>query len=124
MFDHDDGLEIVASCRVGGGVSIRRWIPDGTKSTPVEMTNKYNHDRWQNHNRGGMDMKLSARNVLKGKVKNVNVGPVNAEVIIELGSGVQVVAIITKTSADSLALAAGKDVYAVFKASAVIVAID
>ena len=69
-------------------------------------------------------MKLSARNVLKGKVKSVNVGPVNAEVIIELAGGAQIVAIVTKTSADNLGLAAGKEAYAVIKASAVIVAVD
>jgi molybdopterin-binding protein len=69
-------------------------------------------------------MKLSARNVLKGKVKSVNVGPVNAEVIIELAGGAQVVAMITKTSADTLGLKAGKDAYAVIKASAVMVAVD
>jgi molybdopterin-binding protein len=69
-------------------------------------------------------MKLSARNVLKGKVKSVNVGPVNAEVVIEMAGGVQIVAIITKTSADGLGLKAGKDAYAVIKASAVMVAVD
>ncbi|HUH66918.1 MAG TPA: molybdopterin-binding protein [Syntrophales bacterium] len=69
-------------------------------------------------------MKLSARNMLKGKVKSLNIGPVNAEVIIEVPGGAQIVAMITKTSADALGLAAGKDAYAIFKASAVLVAVD
>ncbi len=69
-------------------------------------------------------MKLSARNVLKGKVKTVTTGVVNDEVVIEVAGGAQVVAIITKTSAENLGLAPGKDVYAVIKASNVIVAID
>ena len=69
-------------------------------------------------------MKLSARNVLKGKVKAVTTGVVNDEVVIEVAGGAQVVAIITKTSAENLGLAPGKDVYAVIKASNVIVAID
>lgn len=69
-------------------------------------------------------MKLSARNVLKGKVKSVTPGAVNTEVVIEIPGGAQVVSIITKTSADSLGLAAGKDVYAVIKASNVIIATD
>ncbi len=69
-------------------------------------------------------MKLSARNVLKGKVKNVVMGPVNAEITIEIPGGAEIVAIVTKTSAESLKLAAGKEAYAVIKASQVIVAVD
>ncbi len=69
-------------------------------------------------------MKLSARNVLKGKVVKVTAGAVNSEVIIELPGGQQVVSIITKSSAESLGLAKGKDAYAVIKASSVMVAVD
>jgi molybdopterin-binding protein len=69
-------------------------------------------------------MKLSARNVLKGKVKKVIVGAVNSEVILELSKGVEVVSIITKESAENLKLAEGKDAYAVIKASNVMIAID
>lgn len=69
-------------------------------------------------------MKLSARNVLKGKVKKIIPGAVNTEVIIEIASGVEVVSVITKESAESLGLKEGKEVYAVIKASSVMVAID
>ncbi len=69
-------------------------------------------------------MKLSARNVLKGKVKSVNPGAVNSEVVIELAGGAEVVAVITKASAESLGLAEGKDCYAVIKATNVMVAVD
>ena len=69
-------------------------------------------------------MKLSARNVLKGRVKKVVHGAVNSEVVVELPGGVEVVSIITKTSAESLGLAAGKEVYAVIKASNVMLATD
>jgi len=69
-------------------------------------------------------MKLSARNVLKGTVKKVTLGAVNAEVVIELPGGVQVVSIITNESAKSLGLEAGKPAYAVIKASNVMVATD
>ena len=44
-------------------------------------------------------MKLSARNVLKGKVKQVKAGAVNTEVIVELPGGAEIVSIITKESA-------------------------
>ncbi len=69
-------------------------------------------------------MKLSARNVLKGKVKQVNPGAVNTEVILELTGGAEIVSIITKESAQKLGLAKGKEAYAVIKASNVMIAID
>jgi len=69
-------------------------------------------------------MKLSARNVLKGKVVQIKPGAVNTEVIIELPSGAQIVSIITKESAENLKLRVGKPAYAVIKASNVMVAID
>ncbi len=69
-------------------------------------------------------MKLSARNMLKGKVVQVKPGMVNSEVILELPGGAQVVAIITKESAENLGLAPGKTAYAVIKASSVMIAVD
>jgi len=69
-------------------------------------------------------MKLSARNVLKGKVLKVVRGAVNSEVIIELSGGAQVVSIITNASVDTLGLKEGKDAYAVIKASNVMIAVD
>jgi len=69
-------------------------------------------------------MRLSARNVLKGKIKQVKAGAVNTEVVVELAPGVEVVSIITKESADNLQLAPGKNAYAVVKASNVMIAID
>lgn len=69
-------------------------------------------------------MKLSARNVLKGRVVAITPGAVNVEVVIEIAPGVQVVSIITKSSAESLGLAVGKQAYAVVKASSVMVAVE
>jgi molybdopterin-binding protein len=69
-------------------------------------------------------MKISARNVLGGKVKAVKHGSVNSEITIGLPGGIEVVSIITKKSAQNMRLAKGKEVYAVVKASNVMVAID
>ena len=69
-------------------------------------------------------MQTSARNVLKGKVIQVEFGAVNSEIVIELSPGVEVVAIITNRSAKKLGLEVGKEAYAVIKASNVMVAID
>ena len=69
-------------------------------------------------------MKLSARNILKGKVKQVKPGVVNTEVVIELPGGSEIVSIITKESADRLGLAAGKEAYAIIKASNVVIGVE
>lgn len=69
-------------------------------------------------------MKISARNTFKGKVKKVTTGAVNSEVVVELPGGTEVVSIITKTSADTLDLKEGMEVYAVIKASNVMIATE
>jgi molybdopterin-binding protein len=69
-------------------------------------------------------MKISARNVLKGKIQAIKHGSVNSEITIQLPGGPQVVSIITKKSAQNMRLSKGKAVYAVIKASNVMVAID
>jgi molybdopterin-binding protein len=69
-------------------------------------------------------MHISARNALKGTVKKVVQGMVNTEVTIELPGGAELVSIITKVSTEQLSLAEGKTVYAVIKASDVMVATD
>ena len=69
-------------------------------------------------------MKLSARNVLKGKIVKIIPGAVNSEVILELSGGSQVVSIITKESAEKLGLAVGKLAYAIIKASSVMIGVD
>jgi len=69
-------------------------------------------------------MQISARNSLKGKPKSVEDGAVNTQIIIELSSGVEVVSVITKDSAERLDLTEGKEVYAVVKASDIMIATD
>jgi len=69
-------------------------------------------------------LKLSARNVLKGKVKAVTTGTVNTEIVVELPGGEEIVSMITKDSAERLGLKVGKEVHAVIKASNVMIATD
>jgi molybdopterin-binding protein len=69
-------------------------------------------------------MQLSARNQLKGTVKKITEGAVNSEVVIEIAPGVEVTAVITKTSVQSLGLKEGGPAYAVIKASNVMVAAE
>ena len=69
-------------------------------------------------------MKLSARNVLKGKVKRITRGAVNSEVIIEIAGGTEITSIITNASVDNLELKEGSKAFAVIKASSVMIAVD
>ena len=69
-------------------------------------------------------MQLSARNVLKGTVKTVLHGAVNSEVTVQLPGGQELISVITKSSAERLALAEGKEVSAVIKASNVMIATE
>ena len=69
-------------------------------------------------------MKISARNVLKGKVKKVEHGAINSEITVELPGGTAIVSVITKASAQSLGLKEGQDVYAIIKATNVMIGTD
>jgi molybdopterin-binding protein len=69
-------------------------------------------------------MKLSSRNILKGKVKKVNHGAVNSEVIVGLPDALEIVSIVTKAAVENLGLKEGKEVYAVINATDVILATD
>lgn len=67
-------------------------------------------------------MRISARNILQAKVKHIVKGKVNAEVILTIAPGVELVSIVTRSSADSLGLRKGKSVMAVIKSNNVMIA--
>jgi molybdopterin-binding protein len=69
-------------------------------------------------------MKLSARNLLKGKVLEVKRGQTTAHVKLDVGGGIVITSSITMESVDDLKLKQGDAAYAVIKASDVIVGID
>jgi molybdopterin-binding protein len=69
-------------------------------------------------------MKLSARNILKGKIVKILKGAINSEVIIELPGGEKLVSVITNASVESLELKEGKQAYAIIKASNIMVGVD
>ncbi|HEX2604462.1 MAG TPA: TOBE domain-containing protein [Oxalicibacterium sp.] len=70
------------------------------------------------------DMQTSARNQFLGTVKSVQRGAVNAEVILDIGSGSELAAIITNDSAEHLALEKGSEAYALVKAQWIVLAVD
>jgi molybdopterin-binding protein len=68
-------------------------------------------------------MKLSARNLLKGRIVEVKKGQTTAHVRIDIGGAI-VTASITNEAVDELKLTSGQAAYAVIKASDVMVAVD
>jgi molybdopterin-binding protein len=69
-------------------------------------------------------MKLSARNVLKGKITAVVEGVTTAHIKIDVGQGIIITSSITVESAKELQLKTGDGAYAIIKASSVVIGKD
>jgi molybdopterin-binding protein len=69
-------------------------------------------------------MRISARNVIKGRILEVVKGATTAHVKLDVGSGTVITASITNEAVEELRLAKGDAAYAVIKASDVMVAKD
>ena len=66
-------------------------------------------------------MQISARNQLKGTVRSVKLGTIMSEVLVDVGDQ-QIVAAITRGSAESLGLQEGSEVMVIIKATEVMIA--
>ena len=69
-------------------------------------------------------MKISAKNQLKGTVLDIEEGLITAKVVLDLGNGNVVTAIISKDSIKDLSLKVNDTAYAIIKSTEVIVGID
>lgn len=69
-------------------------------------------------------MKLSARNQLKGVIKEIEEGAVNAVVKMDIGGGNIISATISMDAVKSLGLSVGKEAYAVIKSTSVMVGVE
>jgi molybdopterin-binding protein len=68
-------------------------------------------------------VKLSARNQLTGTVRSVDLGAVMAEVVVDV-DGQQIVSAITRSSAERLGLAEGRQVTVFIKATEVMLGVE
>ncbi len=73
---------------------------------------------------GCSSMNVSARNQIKGIIKQIIMGAVNAEVILEIAPGIELTSVITKSSVERLRLREGQAAYAAIKSSDVMIAVD
>jgi molybdopterin-binding protein len=69
-------------------------------------------------------MKISARNILAGKITSIQKGPISALVTIEIAPKVEITASITANAVKELKLKKGGSAYAVIKASSVLVGVE
>jgi len=69
-------------------------------------------------------MRVSARNIFPAIVKQVRLGSVNAEILLEIAPNVEAVSVITRSSAEVLRLEEGRQAYAMIKSNDVMVAVD
>ena len=67
-------------------------------------------------------MKISARNVIKGKVVDVKSGPINARILVDIGGGNVISSVVTAEAVGDLELAPGAEVSVVIKSSSVMLA--
>ena len=66
-------------------------------------------------------MKISARNLVPGKIKSITNGMVSSEVVIEIAPGVEIVSVVTKHSVEAMGLVVGQAIKAMVKASSVMI---
>ncbi len=97
-----------------------RDISDGL----VKLISLYSLTIFTHSVREETTMKVSARNSIKGTIKSIKKGMVNAEIVLDIGNGAVITSVITLTSAESLGLKEGMSVYAVIKASEVMIGTD
>ena len=70
---------------------------------------------------GDIGGQISARNIISGTVSRVESGAVNDEITLDIGGGQNIVAIITRASAERLGLKAGSVASAIIKASNIMI---
>jgi len=66
-------------------------------------------------------MEISARNQIGGKVTEVVIGDITAEVTIDIGGGQSVVSVITRSSVERLGIQVGDQVVAIIKSTDVFI---
>ena len=103
-------------------VDSRKPDENGESRKEVWRPKKYIYRKISIHS--GEIMEVSSRNQLKGTIRMLKKGPVNTEVILSLPGGTEIVAVITTYSAEKMNLKEGSPVYAVIKASEVMIGVD
>jgi molybdate transport system regulatory protein len=71
-----------------------------------------------------LSVRTSARNQFVGTVRGLREGPVDVEVIVRVGDGLEIAAVVTRASVENLKLAMGAEVMALIKSSSLLLMTD
>ncbi len=105
-------------------VQLYRLLESGYQQLLGQMQQQVHDFQKLNELMKAITMKTSARNQLRGKVKAVRKGAVNADVILELGEGLEIFANITNDAVEDLGLKPGRAAVALIKASFIVLSPD
>lgn len=105
-----------------GLVRLYRQLESGHQRVLTRLESDYPDPQRLSDLLKAITMKTSARNQFRGKVKAVRRGAVNADVVLDLGDGVEICANITNDAVDELGLKRGRNAIALIKASFVVLA--
>lgn len=105
-------------------VRLYRLMESGYRRLLAQMQRQVDDVEQLNRLVGAITMRTSARNQLRGIVKTVRKGAVNADVVLNLGDGLEVFANITNEAVSDLALKPGREAVALIKASSVLLSPD
>jgi molybdate transport system regulatory protein len=105
-------------------VRLYRLLESGHRRLLTRMQTKVHDFDQLNQLLKAIAMKTSARNQYRGKVKTVRKGAVNADVILDLGDGLEIFANITNEAVEDLQLQCGREAVALIKASFVLLSPD
>ena len=122
----DEPLVLASTGGAGGGAA--ELTARGRKLIAAYRTMEARlAEAWALVGDGGSDiwslgMKTSARNAFRGVVEHITDGAVNCEVTLKIAEGLNITAIVTRTSVEDLGLAVGGQAIALIKANFIILA--
>jgi molybdate transport system regulatory protein len=105
-------------------VKLYRQLENGHQKVLSRMESKLHDTHKLNDLLKALSMKTSARNQLRGVVKTVRKGAVNADVVLDLGDGLEIFANITHAAVLELGLKKGREAIALIKSSFVLLSAD
>jgi molybdate transport system regulatory protein len=120
--EHGGGSRLIEHGR--GIVGLYRLLESGHRRLLARMQTKVHDFDELNELLRAIAMKTSARNQYRGKVSAVRKGSVNADVILDLGDGLEIFANITNEAVEDLQLQIGREAVALIKASFVLLSPD
>jgi molybdate transport system regulatory protein len=105
-------------------VRLYRLLESGQRRILARMQTQIHDIDQLNQLLRAITMKTSARNQFRGKVKTLRKGAVNADVILDLGDGLEIFANVTNEAVEDLQLQVGREAVALIKASFVLLSPD